>query len=397
MKSQYDVVVIGGGPAGCVAARRAAEAGFDTLLVEKRQEIGAPVRCAEAIGVEMSQPFIQPDPKWIDASISFYSIYNSCGERVSLPPAEPTIVVNRKVFDVALALKAVQAGAEIRAAAAAVGLSMEGRQVCGVKVESFGKVMDIKARLVVAADGTESQSARWAGLKASTALVDYYAAFEYYLAGVHTAIDPSMCEYHLDKNLAPGGYLWVFPKGEDTANVGLVVTADQLPGESLRGKLDQFISQRFPGASVISAIAGGIPVTGAVKPMGCDGLVAVGDAAHQADPLSGGGINWGMIGADLAMQAAVPALLSSDVSWKRLREYERLWQERCGKMHAALYKIRKIITKLDQSRLDGLVRTAAALPISEMSLGQVMLSILKNDPLLLFEARTLISTGLILK
>ena len=79
------------------------------MLIEKRQEIGAPVRCAEAIGVELSRPFIEPDECWIDARINYYAIRNSRGERVKLPPAEPTLVVNRKVFDVELALKAARA------------------------------------------------------------------------------------------------------------------------------------------------------------------------------------------------------------------------------------------------------------------------------------------------
>ena len=397
MKASYDVVVVGAGPAGSVAARRAAEAGLDVLLIEKRQEIGSPLRCAEAIGLEISRPFIEPDPRWIDARINFFAVHNRQGDRVRLPPAEPTLVVNRKVFDVELALAAARAGAEVQAATAAGGLLMEGGQVCGVRVTSLGRPSEIRARLVVAADGTKSQVARWAGLRSVSPLADYFAAFEYYLAGIGGRIEADTCEYHLDAGLAPGGYLWVFPKGADSANVGLVVAAGRLPGQSLRDKLDQFVQKRFPGASVISVIAGGIPVTGAIKRLGCDGLLVVGDAAHQADPLSGGGINWGMLGAELAVQAALPALRAGDVSWKNLQGYERLWQERGGKMHAALYQLRKLIAKMEPERLDALVRTAAGLPIAEMSLGQIALVVLKNDPLLLFEARALIKTGLILK
>ncbi len=397
MKAAYDVIVVGAGPAGSTAARRAAEGGLDVLLIEKRQEIGAPVRCAEAIGVELSRPFIEPDECWIDARINYYAIRNSRGERVKLPPAEPTLVVNRKVFDVELALKAARAGAVIQAGVAAVGLAHDGTRVSGVRVEMGRRQMEISARLVIAADGTESQVARWAGLRTTPPPGDYYSAFEYYLAGVGGKIEADTCEYHLDATLAPGGYLWIFPKGEDSANVGLVVTADRAQGTSLKEKLDAFVEKRFGTVSVISLIAGGIPVTGALKQMGCDGLLVVGDAAHQADPLSGGGINWGMVGADLAASVGVEALRAGDVSWKKLQAYQHLWQERCGKMHAALYQIRKIISRMEQSRLDGLVQKAAQLPIAEMSLGQIMLAILKNDPRLLFEARSLIATGLILK
>jgi len=69
MKPGYDVVVIGAGPAGSVAARRAAEGGLKTLLIEKRQEIGAPVRCAEAIGADLAKPFLPINARWVDATV----------------------------------------------------------------------------------------------------------------------------------------------------------------------------------------------------------------------------------------------------------------------------------------------------------------------------------------
>lgn len=397
MKAAYDVVVVGAGPAGNVAARRAAEAGLDVLLIEKRQEIGAPVRCAEAIGAELCQTFITLDERWIDARIEHFAVFNSRGESVVVPPAEPTLVINRKVFDVELALLAARAGAEVQAGCAAVGVLLEGKQVRGVRVDWLGKAVEVKARLVVAADGTESQVARWAGLNSATPLADYYTGFEYFMTGLSGQIIPNQCEYHLDPELAPGGYVWVFPKGQDRANVGMVVAANQVPGESLRDRLDDFVHWRFEGGSVVSVIAGGIPASGALKRMGCDGMVVVGDAAHQADPLTAGGINLGMIGADLAMQAAIPALREGDVSWKRLQVYQDLWQARFGKMHAALFKIRKIISGMEPDRLANLIHDSAQLPLEQMSLGQILFAILKHDPMLLLEARTLITTGLVLK
>ncbi len=397
MRPAYDVVVIGAGPAGSVAARRAAEGGLSVLLIEKRQEIGAPVRCAEAIGADLCRPFIEPDGRWIDATVDTFTIHNSQGVGVKVPPAEPTLVVNRKVFDFQLALVASRAGAQVRTSTAAVGLVIEDGVVCGVRVESLGRAETIRARLVVAADGTESQAARWAGLKTVPPLADYYLGIEFLLGGTDGKVDPHGCEYHLNHALAPGGYLWVFPKGEDTANVGLVITADRSNQECALAFLEKFVAARFPETSILAVIAGGIPITGALKKMVVDGLLVVGDAAHQADPLTAGGINLGMIAADLAMSVAVPAVQSGDTSAGRLERYEALWQQRFGKMHAALYKIRKILVRMDQRRIDELVRKAAELPLEKMSLGQIILTLLKNDPLLLFEARSLITTGLVLK
>ena len=95
------------------------------------------------------------------------------------------------------------------------------------------------------------------------------------------------------------------------------------------------------------------------------------------------------------MQAAVPAVKDGDTSRTRLQEYEILWHKRYGKEHAALYKLRKVMTRMDQARIDGLIEQAASLPLEKMSLSQIVLALLKNDPRLLLEARTLITTGLI--
>ncbi|MHB8625813.1 MAG: NAD(P)/FAD-dependent oxidoreductase [Aggregatilineales bacterium] len=142
---------------------------------------------------------------------------------------------------------------------------------------------------------------------------------------------------------------------------------------------------------------GGSPATGALKKMVTNGVMAVGDAAHQADPLTAGGINLSMIGADLASQVAVKALNKSDVSAKTLSEYERLWRDRFGRMHAALYQVRKLLSKLENDRLAALIRTASMLDIEHMSLGELFMGVMKNHPCLLVEARTLVTTGLLIK
>jgi flavin-dependent dehydrogenase len=104
-----------------------------------------------------------------------------------------------------------------------------------------------------------------------------------------------------------------------------------------------------------------------------------------------------MTAAEMAVQVAVPAIRRGNVSTPVLREYEDLWHERFGKMHAALYAVRKILSRMDQKQFDSIIRQAAHLPISEMTPGEIMLELLKAHPLLLLEARTLITTGLVLK
>jgi flavin-dependent dehydrogenase len=104
-----------------------------------------------------------------------------------------------------------------------------------------------------------------------------------------------------------------------------------------------------------------------------------------------------MIAADLAVQVGAPAVRRGDVSAKILREYESAWRERFGRQHTALYRIRKALTAISEDAVNALIKTASELPLAEMGPGQVLLAILKSHPSLLIEARSLITTGLILK
>lgn len=398
MKTSYDVVVVGAGPAGSAAAIRAAESGLDVLLIEKRQEIGVPVRCAEATDIETTERFIPLNERWIAHRVQRYAIVNAVGDRVIVPPTSETIMLDRKVFDAALAERAAQVGADVRVSTAAVGLLHDNGTVKGVKVKSLGRAYDVRARLVVASDGTESQVARWAGLKTIPPLADYYVGFQFTLSGMAAYMNPAHCEYHVGgETIAPGGYVWTFPKGEDSANVGIVIGANQAREVSAQTWLERFVERRYPGVSILSVVSGGIPVTGAIKQMVTNGLMIVGDAAHQADPLTAGGISLGMMGAEMAMSVATQAVQQGDVSARCLRDYEHLWHERFGKMHAALYSVRKILSRMDEKQFDALVEHASRLPIETMTPGEIMFELLKAHPKLLLEAGTLITTGLVLK
>ncbi|MCC7447145.1 MAG: NAD(P)/FAD-dependent oxidoreductase [Anaerolineae bacterium] len=397
MKPVYDLIVVGAGPGGCTAARLAAEGGLDVLLIEKHQEIGSPVRCGEAVGLDSLRAFIEPDDRWINARVNCYTVYNAVGDSVNLPPTEPTLILDRKIFDRELAHRAAQAGASVYAKTSAVGVLHDNEYIVGVQIDHQGQLREIHSKLVIAADGTESQVARWAGLSTVPALVDYYIGVEFLLSLRGQTINPTVCQYHLDPSTAPGGYAWVFPKGRDMANVGLVISADRANNVRAQTCLQRFVERHFPEAGVLSEISGGIPITGALKRLAVNGLMVIGDAAHQADPLTAGGINLAMIAADMAAQVAVKAVRSGDVSIKTLCEYESAWHNRFDKQHKALYKIRKILLAMDEETLNTLVKTASELRLDEMTLKQILLTLFRSHPHLLLETATLITTGLILK
>ena len=142
MKSEYDVIIVGAGPAGSLAARTAAENGLEALLIEKRQEIGDPVRCAEGIGKAELKKFVQPDPKWISADLKMSRIFSPDGTMIELSEKmsgnEVGYVLERKIFDRELAKLAAKAGAEVQVKTQATGLIIENGFVCGIKGKQRG-------------------------------------------------------------------------------------------------------------------------------------------------------------------------------------------------------------------------------------------------------------------
>ncbi|MGB9212783.1 MAG: NAD(P)/FAD-dependent oxidoreductase, partial [Halobacteriota archaeon] len=114
MKSEYDIIVVGAGPAGAFAAATAAPE-CDVLLMEKRQEIGDPVRCAEGISKVGLSKFLRPQKRWIANKVASARIFAPDGTRldVSEELAGPEVgyVLERKIFDRDLAKRAARAGA----------------------------------------------------------------------------------------------------------------------------------------------------------------------------------------------------------------------------------------------------------------------------------------------
>ncbi len=387
LRDEYDLLVVGGGPAGGTAALIGARRGLHVLLVEKRQEIGAPVRCAEAAGHLLIEPYIPLNPKWICAEIDAFRIFGPSGRSVRVPPTDPTVVLERKIFDRELVNEAVRAGATVRAKTEVTGLICEDGFVRGAVLNSIGEEVRVRAKVTIAADGAESQVGRWAGLKTAPRVNEYYSAAEYLLAGVHLD-DPRECQYRIGNTLAPGGYIWVFPKGADKANVGIVITATfEQQGRSAKDYLDAFCEKIFPDTSTLSLILGGIPVGGTLKDIVGNGIMLVGDAAHQAEPVTGGGINLAMFAGHMAAEVAADAIARGDWSRKGLDDYPKRWHKEHGRALASMSRVRHMALKFSDQRVEGLLDLATELPLDQMSATDIILRVLRHDPALLWEAR----------
>ncbi len=386
IEESYDVVVVGAGPAGSLTAKTAAEQGLDVLLLERNQEIGVPVKCAEGVSTEIEQ-FVTPDQKWICAEVKGAYIYAPDGTRVVMSGEkmeEVGYVLERRIFDKVLAHEAARAGAEVRVKTEAYGLIKEDGAARGVTIRCMaeGETRRINATVVVGADGVESRVGRWAGLNTRLRPSDMDVCAEYLMCGIDIAQDHS--EFFLGNEIAPNGYAWIFPKGEDCANVGLGIGGDRSgDGRHAIDYLRAFVHRNYPNGKIIAEICGAVPVCGPIRESVADGLVLVGDAAWHVNPLTGGGIIYAMQGGAIAGDVIARAVQAKDVSKKRLLEYDNRWRKAFGKRLATGLKAKEFFFTLSDDDLNTLAHSLAGVEIQELSTWGLLMELVRRNPRML--------------
>ena len=381
MKKEYDIVVVGGGPAGSMAARYAAEKGVSVLVLEKDRDIGYPVRCGEAISRKGVEEFIEPDEKWIASHITKFSMNSPDGTEVVLPLPEEGFVLERRIFDYELAKTAANAGAEILTRAYVNGLLFDGDAVSGVKYEFRGEQHEVKAKVVIAADGVESRVGRWAGLKTHIDFRDMESCVQYTISGID--VDPNTIYFHFGSNAAPEGYLWVFSKGSHSANVGLGVSGAVGKKKSALKYLTDFMDRQYPDAAILTSIAGGVPCSVTLDKISAPGIILVGDAARQVNPLSGGGIASGMIGGSIGGRVAAESVLQNKPA--HLLSYDKEWNDRLGKRHETFDRIKNGIYNFSDEKFNSIAHSFAKVPDDKRSLGNLFKTALIHNPGLLID------------
>ncbi|MGZ7121768.1 MAG: NAD(P)/FAD-dependent oxidoreductase [Halobacteriota archaeon] len=392
MRSEYDVIVVGAGPGGSMAARAAAE-NCDVLLIEKRQEIGTPVRCAEGVLKSALLDLVSPNAKWISSYIRGYRIFAPDGTALEISAKAMGIeddlayILERKIFDRELAKDAARAGADISVRTRATGLIIEDGAVRGVKINRLGEDLEVSSKVVIGADGVESQVGRWAGIDTTVMPKDAGSGAQYLMANVDVAED--LCDIYLGSQAA-GGYAWVFPKGEKLANVGVGVPKSILNGKKAIAYLDEFVSKQFPTGQQLGLIMGSTPLSDELKTVISEGLMLIGDAAHHCDPLSGGGITTAMEGGKIAGDVASKAVRLGDVSVHMLSEYElRRRQTLFGTLQKHNYRIKEFLTSVSDRELNKVIRVLKDVRPQETNIMRVGARLIIADPKILFVARDL--------
>jgi digeranylgeranylglycerophospholipid reductase len=183
-----------------------------------------------------------------------------------------------------------------------------------------------------------------AGMNSTATLYDTDFGIEYEMVNVECE---DLIEIYFSRNAAPRGYVWVFPKGKDVANVGVGIGGLE-KGNAVE-YLDKFIknNERFKDAQTVAIKGGLIPVGEPLKELVADGLMVVGTAAHQVDPIHGGGMALAMEAGGMAGEVAAKCALEGKTDRKHLFEYESRWRKRVEPKLMRRLRLRKVLEKLD--------------------------------------------------
>lgn len=357
MPSDRDVVIVGAGPAGSTAATALARRGRDVLLLD-RAEFPRDKACGDGIppgtvgilhDLGMAESLRAADFHRIDA----LRLVSARGRdwRLDFKPRRDGadfFIAPRVRFDEVLRRHAIASGAQFQRAQVRAPILENGR-VVGVRAEVDGVEKEIAARVVIGADGATSAIARTLAPEKppeshrAVAIRAYIDRFETIARSV---------EFHFGTSYAPG-YAWVFPLGEASANVGVIVRTDRFKrrGIAIETLLHGFVEsrdlrRRGADAGALRDVATWqlpLAVPGRTR-CAFDGAVLVGDAARLVDALTGEGIHNAVVSATLAAGTVDRAFMTGDVSYASLGAYEGRLERELGRLIRRSYRSQKYVT-----------------------------------------------------
>ena len=363
-----EIIVVGGGPAGCYAAENLAKQGVKVTVFEEHSEIGLPSHCAGHISIRSLRSMgLYPLPKGIvENTFCAANFYSPAGSKFSLHLSCPvTTALNRARFDQYLAKKAQKAGASFVLGSRVQSLLRENGFVKGVGVKlGDGVEEQVNSKIVLDAEGVSSRLLRQTGLQALKPSGLVYAV-EAEVEGVRD-VELDAVEVYFGKSYAPGFYGWLIPRPDGSAKVGLATNHGD-PREYLKRLMTKHpvASKQLSKAKVTQVGYHAITLGGPINRSYADGFLAVGDCASQVKPTTGGGVIFGLTCARTAAEVASQALQEGDVSSSFLQNYQKQCEGLLKFDFLVMLRLRRFLNSLSDDKLDEMLRVCAKLGVDK--------------------------------
>jgi geranylgeranyl reductase family protein len=316
----YDVVVVGAGPAGSMAAKYAQSNGARVLMIEEHSSVGEPVQCSGIISVRAYKECEVPD-SLNKRGVRGAHVHAPNGRTISIDgKTTMAYVIDRRELDRAMALEAISTGVESFVKTRFTNFEREGKHIV-VKAMSHGEPIEIRTRVLVGADGVQSSGGRAAGIGRVKKVITCVQSEAYVELDGGDFVD-----VFVGREIAPGFFAWIIPTKENTVRIGLC------SNERSIDRLSLLMEKASPNhrTPLMNFFTGSIPL-GPPESTVADGVMIVGDAAGQVKPTSGGGVYTGAVCAKIAGEVAADAAHRHDTSKKALAEYDRRWRSKIGR------------------------------------------------------------------
>ncbi|MFC2027788.1 geranylgeranyl reductase family protein [Chloroflexota bacterium] len=341
--NEFDVLIIGAGPAGSRVAYRLAYLGYRVGVFEKHHQIGNKLCCTGIIGRECVELF-DVDSSCVLQEAKSAKLFAPSGEfiRVSKDEAQ-AYIVDRVAFDRWMARKAQDAGADFLLSCKVTDVSIS-KDIVTVDVVRNGTADRYCSKVVVIANGFGSTIPSSLGL----------GKIKNFVLGAQCEVETKgidEVEAYFSHAIAPGFFAWLVPIADNKARVGLA--AKEKPGKYLRELVSQLVLDGKVVESEVIIQYGGIPLKPLPRTYG-DRLLVVGDAAGQTKPTTGGGIYFGLLCADFAADVLHETLSTNNLSRRRLARYEKLWKEKLGRELRTEYFARSFFNRLSDKRINSI-------------------------------------------
>jgi geranylgeranyl reductase family protein len=341
----HDVVIVGAGPAGLLAAARCAQAGLDVVVLEEHDRVGEPTHCTGIVSLESTELVKIPEEICVNrlTRARLVAPGGTGADVVWTGDKEPIVVIDRGDFDRGLAEEAIAAGAALK-----LGARVERLRVDASSVEVVAGGERLKGAMVVLACGVSYALQRQLKLPLPEGMI--------HTAQVEVRGAPQdHVELHFGAHTAPGGFAWVTPvvRGSESA-LKIGVMADGDAGAGLQAFLARPDIRRRVHGSVPMAVRRLLPLGPASKTATSRVLVA-GDAAGLTKPTTGGGIFYSLLSATFAAETAIEAHQAGRFDEVFLQRYERRWRQRLGAELRIARWFRTILARCTDPEIDRLI------------------------------------------
>lgn len=339
-----DVIIVGGGHVGLYMASRLTQSGLQVLLLDQKKAIGERIVCTGIIGEEAFRRFDLPTDTVL-GTIQQVRFFSPSGRHFDyLPPQVLARVVDRTRFNQYFASQGIQRGARIKTGNRVEGIRVKKEGVTVKAVDINGTELSYDGQVLILATGVNYKLFEWVRLEAPRNFLSG--------AQIHIPFDGERwTSVYVGREVAPGAFTWVVPLETGQARVGLL--SERNPSHYLKRLLDR-IKPGWRDDFKESDMDLRPVVQHPLAKSFADRVLVVGEAAGQIKTTTGGGIYYGLIGADIAVDTLKEAFRKKRFSANILSAYDQRWKKEIGEELRFGFYFRKLFSKLTDEQIEEL-------------------------------------------